>query len=206
MCGSKLSARTEELLHLVGMWDRRFIRVRDYSRGMRQRIGAAQSLINDPDLLFLDELTSGLDPIGAMEMHELILDLRDQGKTVFLCSHLLKDMEPLCDRVIILNAGEVCEAGRVEDLLRVEDEYRLLISNVSDELAEQLQAAEIPTEVVAGGRLVASFGDQSAALDAAQEAAAAGATIEELGVHQRTLEEVFIEAVGGEKQCVQSSE
>ena len=197
MGGSQLSARIEELLHLVGMWDRRFIRVRDYSRGMRQRIGAAQSMINDPDLLFLDELTSGLDPIGAMDMHRLILDLREQGKTVFLCSHLLKDMEPLCDRVIILNAGEVCETGRVDELLRVEDEYRLLISNVSEELTQQLQAAEIPTEVVDGGRLSASFGDQSAALDAAQQAAAAGATIEELGVHQRTLEEVFIDAVGG---------
>jgi ABC-2 type transport system ATP-binding protein len=197
MGGSKLSSRIEELLHLVGMWDRRFIRVRDYSRGMRQRIGAAQSMINDPDLLFLDELTSGLDPIGAMEMHRLILNLRDEGKTVFLCSHLLKDMEPLCDRVIILNQGEVCETGRVDELLRIEDEYRLLLSNVSEELIQQLQAAEIATEVAEGGRLTAFFGDQSAALDVAQQAAAAGATIEDLGAHQRTLEEVFIDAVGG---------
>jgi len=197
MGGSRLAGRVEELLHLVGMWDRRFIRVRDYSRGMRQRIGAAQSMINDPDLLFLDELTSGLDPIGAMEMHRLILNLRDEGKTVFLCSHLLKDMEPLCDRVIILNQGEVCETGRVDELLRIQDEYRLLLSNVSEELIQQLQAAEIATEVAEGGRLTAFFGDQSAALDVAQQAAAAGATIEDLGAHQRTLEEVFIDAVGG---------
>ncbi len=198
MGGSRLAGRVEELLHLVGMWDRRFIRVRDYSRGMRQRVGAAQAMINDPDLLFLDELTSGLDPIGAMEMHELILRLRDQGKTIFLCSHLLKDMEPLCDRVVILDRGEMCQSGVVEDLLRVENQYRLLLSNCSDELTQQLQASAQRTEAV-DDQLAAYYTDQSAALAAAQQAAAAGAVIEALGAHHRTLEEVFIEAVGGEK-------
>jgi len=198
MGGSRLEARIEELLHLVGMWDRRFIRVRDYSRGMRQRIGAAQAMINDPDLLFLDELTSGLDPIGAMEMHELIMQLRDRGKTIFLCSHLLKDMEPLCDRVVILDRGEMCQSGAVEDLLRVENQCRLLLSNSSEELHQKLQASAQRTEVV-GSHFEAYFTDQSAALAAAQEASAAGAVIEELGPHHRTLEEVFIEAVGGEK-------
>ncbi len=198
MGGGRLAARVEELLHLVGMWDRRFIRVRDYSRGMRQRIGAAQAMINDPDLLFLDELTSGLDPIGAMEMHKLILELRDQGKTVFLCSHLLKDMEPLCDRVIILNRGQMCETGAVRDLLRVENQYRLAVSNFSDDLSRRLVALAQRTEPEEG-LLAAYFADQNAALSAAQEASAAGAVIEELGTHHRTLEEVFIEAVGGEE-------
>ncbi len=198
MGGSRLAARIEELLHLVGMWDRRFIHVREYSRGMRQRIGAAQAMINDPDLLFLDELTSGLDPIGAMEMHELIMELRDRGKTIFLCSHLLKDMEPLCDRVSILNQGEMCQSGAVEDLLRVEDQYRLLISNCSDELTQQLQTSAQHTEAV-GNHFAAYYADQSGALAAAQEASAAGAVIEQLGAHHRTLEEVFIEAVGGEE-------
>jgi len=198
MGGSRLAARVEELLHLVGMWDRRFIRVRDYSRGMRQRIGAGQAMINDPDLLFLDELTSGLDPIGAMEMHALIRQLRDRGKTVFLCSHLLKDMEPLCDQVSILNEGEMCEMGAVEDLLRVEDQYRLLLSNSPDELSQKLRASAQRTEAV-GEQFAAYYTDQSAALAAAHEASAAGAVIEELGPHHRTLEEVFIEVVGGEK-------
>ncbi len=198
MGGSQLNARIEELLHLVGMWDRRFIRVRNYSRGMRQRIGAAQALINDPDLLFLDELTSGLDPIGAMEMHKLLMSLRDRGKTLFLCSHLLKDMEPLCDKVIILNQGRQCEMGRVDDLLRVEGQVRLELTGVSEEFAAKLKASADEV-TVKDNVTVALFGTQSAALDAAQAAAAAGATIAHLGAHQRTLEEVFIAAVGGDE-------
>ena len=99
----------------MGMWDRRFIRVRNYSRGMRQRIGVAQALINDPDLVFMDEPTSGLDPIGAMQIREVIIEIRDRGKTVFLCSHLLKEMEPLCDNVAILARGQLKAFGSVDE-------------------------------------------------------------------------------------------
>jgi ABC-2 type transport system ATP-binding protein len=205
MGGSALSARIEELLKLVGMWDRRFIRVRDYSRGMRQRVGVAQALINDPDLLFLDELTSGLDPIGVVDMHRLLMDLRDMGKTLFVCSHLLKDMEPLCDRVIILNRGKECRTGTVDELLRVADQVRLVLSNWSDELKTQLAASAADCEV-ADKQLTCHFQDQSQALAAATIAVEAGAVIEDLGARRRTLEEVFIEAVGGEEPCDQSSE
>jgi len=205
MGGSALSARIEELLKLVGMWDRRFIRVRDYSRGMRQRIGVAQALINDPDLLFLDELTSGLDPIGVVDMHHLLTDLRDMGKTLFVCSHLLKDMEPLCDRVIILNRGKECRTGTVDELLRVADQVRLVLSNWSDELKTRLATSAADCEV-ADKQLICHFQDQSQALAAATIAVEAGAVIEDLGARRRTLEEVFIEAVGGEEPCDQSSE
>jgi ABC-2 type transport system ATP-binding protein len=197
MGGSALSSKIEELLKLVGMWDRRFIRVRDYSRGMRQRVGVAQALINDPDLLFLDELTSGLDPIGVMDMHSLLLDLRNMGKTLFVCSHLLKDMEPLCDRVIILNGGRVCRTGLIDELLRVPDQVRLALSGWSEELGGQLQTMAISTEME-DKQLVCYFQDQSKALAAAAIAVEAGATIEDLGARRRSLEQVFIEAVGGE--------
>lgn len=205
MGGSALSTRIGELLKLVGMWDRRFIQVRDYSRGMRQRVGVAQAMINDPDLLFLDELTSGLDPIGVMDMHKLLMELRDMGKTLFVCSHLLKDMEPLCDRVIILNNGSMCQMGSVEDLLRVPDQVKLVLSDWSEELGEKLRALAADTQVD-DKHLVAYFQDQTQALAAAQDATEAGAVIEEFGAHRRTLEEVFIEAVGGEEQCAPSSE
>lgn len=196
--GAALNKHIEELLELVGMWDRRFIRVRDYSRGMRQRIGTAQAMINNPDLLFLDEMTSGLDPIGAMEMHDLLRHLRDEGKTLFLCSHLLKDMEPLCDRVIILNRGETCQMGSVDELLRVEDTFRLVVSDASDELRSGLKATAFDTQTH-GDQFLAFFKQQAEAIAAAKQADNAGAIIEGLGVHQRTLEEVFIEAVGGNK-------
>ncbi|MFO7948307.1 MAG: ABC transporter ATP-binding protein [Armatimonadota bacterium] len=196
MGGKSLEKRIQYLLELVGMWDRRLRRIRDYSRGMRQRVGVAQAMINDPDLLFLDELTSGLDPLGAMDMHRLVQNLRDEGKTVFLCSHLLKDMEPICDQVIILNQGRACEFGRVDDLLKVEGEYRMVVSSYTDELARELAEGALRTEERSEG-FVAYYADQTTALDAASQAAAAGAHLEDLSVHQRSLEEVFIDAVGG---------
>lgn len=198
MGGATLNKRVDELLELVGMWERRFIRIRDYSRGMRQRIGTAQAMINSPDLLFLDEMTSGLDPIGAMEMHTLLHRLRDEGKTLFLCSHLLKDMEPLCDRVIILNQGTTCQVGAVDELLRADNTYRLIVSGASDELKSELQTAASSTQTN-GGQFLAFFLQQDEAVAAAKKSSDAGALIEELGVYKRTLEEVFIEAVGGNK-------
>jgi ABC-2 type transport system ATP-binding protein len=88
---------------------------------MTRRIGVAQALINDPELVLLDEPTSGLDPIGTREMKDLIIDLKRRGKTVVMCSHLLADVEDVCDRIAVLHQGELKELGRVEDLLRVTD-------------------------------------------------------------------------------------
>jgi len=111
MGGAELEGRVEHLLKLVGMWGRRERKAGNYSRGMLQRIALAQGLINDPDLLLADEPTAGLDPIGAIQIREVLIRLRDEGKTIFLCSHLLKEMEPLCDSVAILNQGVVCRHG-----------------------------------------------------------------------------------------------
>lgn len=196
MSGTELESRIQHLLELVGMWERRRMRVRDYSQGMRQRVGAAQAMINDPDLLFLDELTSGLDPLGSIDMNEMVQNLRDEGKTIFLCSHLLKDMEPICDRVIILNEGEACKVGRVEDLLKVEGEYRMVVSEASEELVERLTEQALRTEQRAEG-FVSYYPDQQGVVAAADAATKAGGHIEDISVHQRTLEEVFIDAVGG---------
>ena len=88
---------------------------------MTRRIGLAQALINDPELILLDEPTTGLDPIGTREMKDLIINLRDQGKTVLMCSHLLADVQDVCDRIAILHQGELKELGRVDDLLQVQD-------------------------------------------------------------------------------------
>src|SRR5688572_31168216 len=106
--------RIEHLIQLVGIQHARRRQLREYSKGMTRRIGLAQALINDPELILLDEPTSGLDPMGTREMKDLILNLKDQGKTVVMCSHQLADVQDVCDRIAILHEGELKELGRVD--------------------------------------------------------------------------------------------
>ncbi len=110
--------RAQELIEKVGLKADRKRNLREYSKGMRQRIGLAQALINDPDLVILDEPTSGLDPLGARWMKDLIADLRKQGKTVIMCSHRLEDVQDVCDRIAILSEGELQAFGEVKTLLQ----------------------------------------------------------------------------------------
>src|SRR3954451_10799779 len=117
-----LKRRVPELLDVVGLDAKsRKRKLREYSKGMARRIGLAQALINNPDLILLDEPTTGLDPIGTREMKDLILSLKAQGKTVLLCSHLLADVQDVCDRITILFGGRMRELGQVSDLLQVQD-------------------------------------------------------------------------------------
>ena len=106
---------------------------------MARRLGLAQALVNDPEVIFLDEPTTGLDPIGTREMKDLILRLRDDGKTVLMCSHLLADVQDVCDRIAILHQGELKELGRVDRLLRVRDETQIRTTGLSDEAVAELR-------------------------------------------------------------------
>src|SRR5437773_12207490 len=101
--------RIEHLIQLVGIQPARRRQLKEYSKGMTRRIGLAQALINDPELIVLDEPTSGLDPIGSREMKDMLLRLRDQGKTILMCSHQLPDVQDVCDRIAILHQGELKE-------------------------------------------------------------------------------------------------
>jgi len=134
--------RTAELLDLVGLDARARLRqLKEYSKGMSRRIGLAQALVNDPELLLLDEPTTGLDPIGTREMKDLILRLKGEGKTILLSSHLLADVQDVCDRIGILVRGELVEMGRVRDLLLVRDVFQLRAKDVSAEAADSILAA-----------------------------------------------------------------
>ncbi len=127
--GMNKSAKTEridELLRMVGLENDRNRPVGEFSKGMARRLGLAQALINDPDLLLLDEPTSGLDPIGCREVKDLILGLREKGKTIVLCSHLLADVEDVCDRIAILNKGDMVVSGDMKDLLVDNDRLRVI--------------------------------------------------------------------------------
>src|SRR5207344_1515050 len=134
---AKRRARAQELIERVGLKNDRKRILKEYSKGMRQRIGLAQALINDPELIILDEPTSGLDPIGTRWMKDLIIRLRDQGKTVLMCSHRLDDVQDVCDRIAILYDGELQELGEVKTLL--EDAKRMELRASGTRLTPELQ-------------------------------------------------------------------
>lgn len=140
MSAAQRKERSEKLLDLVKLApNARRRQLKEYSKGMTRRIGVAQALINDPDLVMLDEPTSGLDPLGNRDMKDLILDLKKQGKTVLMCSHLLGDVQDVCDRIAILYGGELKVMGRVNELLKVQDETQILSSRLSDAAKQEIQ-------------------------------------------------------------------
>jgi ABC-2 type transport system ATP-binding protein len=133
------ASRAAALIEMVGLTRDRKRQLREYSKGMTRRIGVAQALINDPELVLLDEPTSGLDPIGTREMKDLIIDLKRRGKTVIMCSHLLADVEDVCDRIAVLHQGELKELGRVEDLLTVTGVTQFRARGLSPEACEEVR-------------------------------------------------------------------
>jgi len=132
--------RADELIKMVGLDHARRRQLKEYSKGMTRRIGLAQALINNPDLVLLDEPTSGLDPIGTREMKDLILKLKDEGKTVVLCSHQLADVQDVSDRIAVLFQGELKVLGNVDELLELREETEIRTGNLSDEGIEELKA------------------------------------------------------------------
>jgi len=137
--GKTLEDRVTELLDLVGLQNARDRRLGGYSKGMLQRIGLAQALVQDPRLLILDEPTAGVDPIGSRQIRDLILQLRDRGKTVFLCSHLLEQVQEVCDHVGIIFQGKMVREGKLEDLIAVENQTELILQDASAELVKEIQ-------------------------------------------------------------------
>jgi ABC-2 type transport system ATP-binding protein len=132
--------RRDALIEMVGLQHARRRQLKEYSKGMTRRIGLAQALINNPDLVMLDEPTSGLDPLGTRDMKDLILRLRQEGKTVVMCSHLLADVQDVCDRIAILYGGELKVIGNVSELLQEQDETQILTSRLSEEAIREVEA------------------------------------------------------------------
>ncbi len=135
-----LGVRVSGLLATVGLQDARKLQLRKFSKGMVQRIGLAQAIINDPELVFLDEPMSGLDPLGRREVRQAILGLKSKGVTVFFSSHILPDVEALCDRVAIMNRGRLQQVGALHQILKVRIEaHEIVLAGASTEAAESLK-------------------------------------------------------------------
>jgi ABC-2 type transport system ATP-binding protein len=152
--GASLKTRVEEMLELAGLTSTRKRRLGGYSKGMLQRIGLAQALLQKPALLVLDEPTAGVDPAGAREIRDLILDLKGRGITVLLSSHLLGQVQEICDRIGILAHGVLVREGALSDLLGIENQTQLILENASDELVEEIHAltARSGARVIERGR------------------------------------------------------
>lgn len=159
------------MLDLVGLAYARDRRLGGYSKGMLQRIGLAQALVQHPRLLVLDEPTAGVDPAGSREIRDLILDFKKRGITVLLCSHLLSQVQEICDRIGILHRGVLVREGRLDDLISIQSQTELILENATPEL-------------LAGIRSLA---------------AGAGATLLEERKPQTTLENFFLEVTSGPK-------
>jgi ABC-2 type transport system ATP-binding protein len=143
LCGLKgrpLEERVSELLALVDLEEARDRRIGGYSKGMLQRIGLAQALVQEPRLVILDEPTAGVDPIGSRQIRDLIMKLRERGITVFLCSHLLEQVQEVCDHVGIIFRGKMVKEGRLEDLIAIEDQTEIILKDASPELISQITA------------------------------------------------------------------
>jgi ABC-2 type transport system ATP-binding protein len=143
LCGLKgraLNDRVSELLALVDLEGARDRRLGGYSKGMLQRIGLAQALVQEPRLVILDEPTAGVDPLGSRQIRDLILKLRERGITVFLCSHLLEQVQEVCDRVGIIFRGKMVREGRLDDLIAIEDQSEIVLRDASPELLQKIKA------------------------------------------------------------------
>lgn len=194
-----LTQRIEDLLKMVDLHERGAdIPIRVYSRGMRQRIGIAQAMINDPELLILDEPTNGLDPLGTVQVRQFILEQKKQGRTILLCSHLLSEVERVADRVAILHRGNLLAVGPVDELVPESNQWQLVATELSREAIANLKNAGFTPDV--HGDVVTlcaeSIDEIYRGLGLVRDN---GGQLVEITRPQPTLEGQFLKAVGEEE-------
>jgi ABC-2 type transport system ATP-binding protein len=189
--------RVTRMLDLVGLGEARRRPLRQYSKGMVQRVGLAQALINDPELVILDEPMSGLDPLGRREVREIILTLRDEGRTVLFSSHILSDAELLCSRVGILSKGQLVAAGSVDDLTAGGGRgWEIVVGDLSPAVAERLGSRVLRVTRIADRRYTIDLAADLRPEPLIAELADAGATLVSVTPLRTTLEDVFVARVG----------
>ncbi|HKX29603.1 MAG TPA: ABC transporter ATP-binding protein, partial [Blastocatellia bacterium] len=189
--------RAAELLDQVGLAESVDRPLRKFSKGMLQRIGLAQTLINDPEVLFLDEPMSGLDPLGRREVRDLIAALRARGKTIFFSSHILTDVEAMCDRVAILNGGRLVEYGRLSEILRARsNQIEVIVSGLDVETLTELQSIALGVQPTPEGARILLGSDHEIAQLLAVVHGVGGRLVSVSPVRE-SLEDLFIREVAG---------
>ncbi len=190
---SEAKSKAEELLNIVGLYPNRNKPLSQYSKGMLQRVGIAQALVNDPQLLFFDEPTSGLDPIGHAEVQNLILSLKKAGKTIFLSSHQLSDVEMVCDRVAILNRGNLLKIGTLDEML-LAGYVEMTCTDISEACISGLGSQVSHVDVV-DGMHVMTLHEGDCVNTAIDTIRANGGSIISIVPQRRTLEDLFVEII-----------
>jgi ABC-2 type transport system ATP-binding protein len=196
-------ARVARLLDEVGIAGERRLQLRKFSKGMLQRVGIAQALINDPEVVFLDEPMSGLDPLGRREVRALMLRLRDEGRTVFFSSHILADAEALCSRVAILAGGRLTATGALGDMLEFEVRgWELVVSDLPPSALEKLGSRVRRATAIADKRYALEIAPDMAPERILAEVIAAGGRLISLSPIRETLEDLFVRqvAAGGDRR------
>jgi ABC-2 type transport system ATP-binding protein len=190
--------RTAQLLERVGMLKDCHRKVREYSKGMQQRLGLAQALVHDPDLIFLDEPTDGVDPIGRKVIREMVSELKDRGTTIFINSHLLNEVEMVCDQVVILNKGAILREGTIEELTPSADATEFELRGGTNGVAEQLAGIGSGLKLNARGfELLVDDAGLDQTVDRLREN---GHTITGITRRRLTLEDAFIGLVKEDRQ------
>jgi len=178
LTGKERDAKTAEVLRRVYLDEKKWdTQLRKFSKGMLQRVGLAQALINDPEIVFLDEPMSGLDPIGRRQVRDLITDLKNRGATVFMCSHILSDIEVLCDRVAIMNRGSLAATGRLDELR----------SKQSDEQGFEVTVTGTNTETLAEGLNRIAGASVTTTPSGVRVLVSAESNVDEVMIHMRKL-------------------
>jgi ABC-2 type transport system ATP-binding protein len=188
-------SRTSDLLARVRLNEKRWdTQLRKFSKGMLQRVGLAQSLINDPEIVFLDEPMSGLDPVGRREVRDLIASLRDEGKTVFMCSHILSDIEVLCDQVAILKGGKLSQVGYLDELRQTSDNPNRMEILATGTDVTSLQAQLANHEITPTPRGLRIEVSSEAEIDIVLQALrATGGKLISVNQIKQSLEELFLD-------------
>ncbi len=204
MMGSRLNARVDELLDLVGMTYARDLQLRKFSKGMLQRVGIAQALINDPELVVLDEPMSGLDPIGRKEVRDLILRLKESGKTVMFSSHILHDAELLCDRVAMIMKGKLVACGHVSELIAGDTthEVEMVIDRLLLDALDRIKPLASKV-VLQGERVMVVLSSQQQVDEVLEVIRSAKAKLVAVTPHKASLEDLFIRKATGAQQPVE---
>lgn len=194
--GADRRKRVSALLDRVGIGAERRLQLRKFSKGMLQRVGIAQALLNDPEVIFLDEPMSGLDPLGRRDVRQLILELRDQGRTVFFSSHILADAEALCRRVAVVAGGRLAASGTLADILAFQVHgWELVMSGVSPDMASRLKPAVRRATEISPGRYSFELSLDQPPDRVLAELTAAGASLVSLNPMRDTLEDFFMKRV-----------